>query len=69
MKLFLRYFRDALIALFKSKGYGAGFHHWAVERWMREAQDFTIEVLGHSLKKQDLCGLIMFLYSAFGTNA
>jgi hypothetical protein len=69
MKLFLRYFRDSLIALFRAKGYGAGFHHWTVERWLKDAQKFAVEVLGRPLCKEPLCGLIMLLYSAFGSNA
>jgi len=33
MKLFLRYWRDGLIKLFETRGYGSGQHHWNSIRW------------------------------------
>lgn len=69
MKLFLRYWRDGLIKLFQTRGYGSGQHHWSVSRWMTEAQRFAQEVLGRPLKEESLCALIMLLYSAFGSTA
>jgi len=69
MKMFIRYWRDGLIKLFEARGYGVGLHHWKVDRWMREAQDFANNVLGRNLNQSDLCGLVMLLYSAFGAAA
>jgi hypothetical protein len=66
MKLFIRYWRDGLIYLFSKKGYGVGLHHWKIDRWRIEAQRFAIDVLGYQLSSEDLNGLIMLLYSAFG---
>jgi hypothetical protein len=69
MKMFIRYWRDGLIKLFEARGFGTGLHHWKVDRWMREAQDFAYNVLGRNFDISELSGLIMLLYSAFGAVA
>lgn len=69
MKLYLRFWRDGLISLFIRKGFGVGLHHWKVEKWLVKAQAFANSVLGYDLPFDQLCGLIILLYSAFGAAA
>ncbi len=66
MKEMLRPARDALIALFSRDV--AGQHHWKIPRWRKEAQIFA-QKYGLELTAEQLNGLIILLYSAFGASA
>jgi alanine racemase len=69
MKIFLRFFRDGLIELFKS--YGHRYHKWSSISWKAAASSFASAIIDENdtLNKREMTGLIVLLYSVIGNNA
>lgn len=69
MKNLYRAFKVSLWNTFCKLGFGKGMHHWTVERWFNETEEFLKKLLGHTLPEAMVYGTILLLYHSFGAKA